>query len=1495
MASTTRRGRRVRRWLSMMTAIALLVAMTGPGFTALAYGLESEAPADQQVQAPADPPKPEPPKEEVQPPVDPAPADPAPTDPAPADPAPTDPAPADLGGTDGGTGDGAPADEPPPPSNDPDPATVPAQPATDSPTPVLMASSAMTVATVAEAPNSATGDGMSPTSMRLDPPGGDAFGSDTFRIQDTSSDVVSGTRTFVHNGFNVTITYTVYQGAYGPAFDFTSTAPVLAVFVKGGANGGGNMYHYHADSRFTGGNSEDTALHSPPNSGSWGGLSHIDVEFADVQPPSEKVTVKKFNDLDGDGVKDADDPWLQGWSFTLSKTGWSRTEQTDSQGVATFDAVPGAGAYTLTESLTAPDDKVWVCTTSNATQSLTLAAGDQKTAGKVGNRHVIVKTFSVPNPTAGASYHVHFTVEDRTHHGETGHHDDTYTLDLAPVPGGGVAAIQELYPDENGLVHIKSIDWHAVRDGLSYTILSQSGSGCSHTEDISDDKVNDPGYTSIVSGHKYNDLDRDGDTERHLTGGGTSEPGIANWLITLYRADGTVYDTTKTASDGSWHFDDVLPGSYYVGEDNPGGWTAKAKPVHVDRDNTFTVGDGTTKTGLDFFNCETTGDLKVIKFNDLDGDGAKDAAETVAPAGTWTFIRTGDSTLRTAGLDGSYTWSGVSAGSYTVTETPVPSGWTCTTGIAGRTATVVSGQTATVYVGNHETVDNEISGHKFDHEGGAGLDGWTIELWEKDGSAALDTTVTANGGHWAFYDLEPGDYYVKEVIKSGWLQMHRPAYYDSATAYGLDHDTHLQNLNFENEDRTVDNEISGHKFADVDNDHQRETGEPGLDGWTIELWEKDGSAAVDTTVTANGGHWAFYDVAPGDYYVKEVIPPGSDWEMTLGPDDGGSSAKAFGLEHDTTKSGLDFWNFKPGTLRIFKFKDFNGDGVMNGDDTGWARDFTLVGPGGPRHVSTPLDGTLSITDLVPGDYTLDEDADPDSYESTDLLTEEFTLELGGSFETTIGNTPYAHVDIFKFNDRDGDGTWDEEPYEEGLVRSFTLVGPQGPSSETSTAATNGSGALTFGRLKPGTYTLTESALSGWFSGSSLVTTFTLTGGESFEIDVPNTQYATVDVFKFNDLDGDGVNDEEPGLARSFTLVGPEGSDTETRTASTTSSGNLSFTGLKPGWYTLDEAPEAGWYESSGLLPVRFQLAGGGSRSFEIGNTQYGDLNGIKFNDRLNGNGVRETGEPTLTGWRIVLYKLREQGPTDLLRSVSLTSIEITPTPPSPGYEWVAGTLTGANGSYSFGNLRPGTYFLAEEVQAGWIRTVSPLEPITVTSGTSIHDLDFGNWMPFIPYSPPDLGIRKSVTPTVVDPGQTVVYTLTYFNIGKGSATNFVIVDDYDETKMDVVDASGGTVSGGMITWHIAGPLAPGASGTISYRMRVKDDVAGGTVIDNKATISIGDVFDPTMDDNSDVARITVDEPFLPFTGADVTMLLLAAAALAVAGALIRRSAYRKAA
>jgi hypothetical protein len=99
------------------------------------------------------------------------------------------------------------------------------------------------------------------------------------------------------------------------------------------------------------------------------------------------------------------------------------------------------------------------------------------------------------------------------------------------------------------------------------------------------------------------------------------------------------------------------------------------------------------------------------------------------------------------------------------------------------------------------------------------------------------------------------------------------------------------------------------------------------------------------------------------------------------------------------------------------------------------------------------------------------------------------------------------------------------------------------------------------------------------------------------------------------------------------------------------------------------------------------------------------IQGTLFND-LNGDGVRDTGEPPLAGWTVYLDQ-NHNGKRD------------------PGEPL---TTTDANGHYTFTNLPPGTYTVAEEGQPGWAQTApaSGAATVTVNAGQTVSGVDFGN-------------------------------------------------------------------------------------------------------------------------------------------------------------------------
>src|SRR5262249_34305094 len=98
-------------------------------------------------------------------------------------------------------------------------------------------------------------------------------------------------------------------------------------------------------------------------------------------------------------------------------------------------------------------------------------------------------------------------------------------------------------------------------------------------------------------------------------------------------------------------------------------------------------------------------------------------------------------------------------------------------------------------------------------------------------------------------------------------------------------------------------------------------------------------------------------------------------------------------------------------------------------------------------------------------------------------------------------------------------------------------------------------------------------------------------------------------------------------------------DTGEPSAVTNAQGNYSFTNLKPGTYGVVEGAQDGWTRTappSGCYTVTL-TSGQTSTARDTGKklTNPASISGTKFHD-LNGDGIKDPGEPGLQNWRIYL-------------------------------------------------------------------------------------------------------------------------------------------------------------------------------------------------------------------------------------------------------------------
>ncbi|HEY3172875.1 MAG TPA: SdrD B-like domain-containing protein, partial [Thermoanaerobaculia bacterium] len=178
--------------------------------------------------------------------------------------------------------------------------------------------------------------------------------------------------------------------------------------------------------------------------------------------------------------------------------------------------------------------------------------------------------------------------------------------------------------------------------------------------------------------------------------------------------------------------------------------------------------------------------------------------------------------------------------------------------------------------------------------------------------------------------------------------------------------------------------------------------------------------------------------------------------------------------------------------------------------------------------------------------------------------------------------------------------------------------------------------------------------------------------------------------KFEDLNANGARDPgEPGLAGfTITLTSTASGGPAPQTAVTDANGNFLFTNVAPGSYTLSETQRQGFsltLPAANSIPVT--LASGGSSIDNVfGNFRgvlTGTITGSKFLD-VNGNGVRDAGEPGLAGVTIT-------------RTASIND------PAGANLS----VVTDADGNFTFAAVPFGTFTLTESVPTGFAQTAPP--------------------------------------------------------------------------------------------------------------------------------------------------------------------------------------------
>ncbi|MDB5318651.1 MAG: Cna B-type [Phycisphaerales bacterium] len=825
--------------------------------------------------------------------------------------------------------------------------------------------------------------------------------------------------------------------------------------------------------------------------------------------------------------------------------------------------------------------------------------------------------------------------------------------------------------------------------------------------------------TGQIVGVKFTDTNGDGIRQ-------AGEPGLAG--ITLFLdADGNGTldageSSTLTDASGGYVFANLAPGVYTVREVVPAGSVRTTiNPAAVQ------VASGATVAGGTFGNF-TLGQIGGTKFQDTNGDGFRQAGEP-GIAGVTLFIDTngnyrldaGEVTSIT-GAGGVYTFTGVGPGSFDIREA-VPTGWTQTTPNPLPIVTISGGSVTAIDFGDAPVpTTTTITGTKFQDTNGDGIRETgepgvqnVVLFLDINGNGILDNcercTVSDANGRYTFTDVAPGTYSVRERVPAGWVRTTTNPGSLTVTTTGAN----LAGGDFGNFQL---GKISGVKFQDSNGNGARESTEPGLAGFTV-FMDANGNGTLDsgerTTLTTVGGGFVFYNVGPGAFTLREVVPSGWN-QTTLNP-------AAVVMASGAARTGVVFGN-QPASVRQVngvKFLDANGDGIRQTGETGIGGVTLFLDANGNNKLDagelktiTDAAGGYAFTNVLPGIYSVRELV-PDGWVRTTANPNSVTVTAttgalaGGNF----GNFQLGKISGVKFQDTNGNGVRDiTEPGLSGFTIFIDANGNGRLDTGERTTLTNVGGGFVFYNVAPGAFTLREVVPSGWTQTTVNPAAVVMATGAARTSSVFGNKPATakqISGIKFLDANGDGIRQTgEAGIGGVTLFLDANANnrlDSGELTTLTDAGGGYAFTNVPLGTFNVREVVPAGWLRTTpNPAPVKITTAGSTVAGGNFGDFQLGKITGVVSTQFCQCAGVANAPFGSV---RINLFRdVNKNGIVDAADGAAIKT-----------------TITGSNGVYTFSDLTAGAYVVQEVIATGFTSVGPASFAFSIQSGSIVKAIN----------------------------------------------------------------------------------------------------------------------------------------------------------------------------
>lgn len=575
------------------------------------------------------------------------------------------------------------------------------------------------------------------------------------------------------------------------------------------------------------------------------------------------------------------------------------------------------------------------------------------------------------------------------------------------------------------------------------------------------------------------------------------------------------------------------------------------------------------------------------------------------------------------------------------------------------------------------------------------------------------------------------------------------------------------------EQEPLPNSIAGTVFEDLDYDNVRDSGEPGIGGATLTLYDLDDPSFIQTTLTTSAGTYFFGNLAPGNYRVVETQPAGyQSIGAKVGTVDGatrGTVESVDGITGIVLIAGEDsirndFAEARPTRLSGHVFHDANDNGLFDAGETGIPNVQVTVTRTLGANATIPLllpssytggtaftdaNGYWSVSGLLAGEYHAIEQQPTGYFDGkehvgtaggTSTVNDRFdgvVLAAGQQGENyDFGELLPGSISGKVYVDENADGVYQTG---EELLSGVTIRLTDANGSVTTTQ-TDAAGEYLFDGLQPGVYQVTETQPTGYYDGADNLgsiggrhvepDTFTQialpSGIDAVRYDFGELRGANLSGYVYADDDDDALFDTgESGIpntvVRLFDATGSLVAQTQTD-----ASGYYHFDNLKPGNYTVRETQPSGYKDGKDAVGTvggtlgndvlsDIPLApGANARQYNFGELKPVALSGHVFVD-LDDDGIRDAAE---AGIPDTVVKLLDQfGNT------------------------IAQTKTDTGGYYEFTDLEPGLYGL-QEMQpggykdgkdslgsAGGVLSNDRVLQIPLAPGDAGVDYDFGELLP----------------------------------------------------------------------------------------------------------------------------------------------------------------------